>query len=288
MARTLALLIGLWTCGRAVRVPRRRESNQTTGDDCIMCLQSGEESGCDSRCAGKSVECQSCVHFGGKADCVAQCFDGEGTDGTGEADTHGGDSLIEVDGNLTTSDDCTSCLQFGGGSACLGRCSGKSQDCRNCVSFGGGAGCISRCSGGGGGGVGPINWNDWNAKVSTYFTVGEVCRYDTRRIPRSASIKNAIVSFAAELDKVRAAWGSGIAINSWYRPPDVNREVGGVSNSQHIQGSAADIRPTNGNTNGLQSWLDGGLWSNRALGYGASRGFVHIDMRSGRIRWNYR
>jgi len=194
---------------------------------------------------------------------------------------------IEAGKDVTVSDDCISCLQFGGGAGCYDRCSGKSSDCRNCVYYGGGAGCIDRCGGGGGGGS--INWSDWNAKVSTYFTVGEVTQRDRRRIPNSTTIQNDILALAAELDKVRVAWGSGILVNSWYRPPAVNSEVGGAPNSQHIYGRAVDIRPGNGDLNGLQSWLDNGIWSNRALGYGASCcGFVHIDTRAGRIRWNYR
>jgi len=124
--------------------------------------------------------------------------------------------------------------------------------------------------------------------VSTYFTVGEVTQYDTRRIPTSSSIQSEILAIATELDKVRSAWGGSILVNSWYRPPDVNAEVGGAPNSQHIYGRAVDIRPGNGQLTTLQSWLDNGIWANRALGYGASCcGFVHIDTRAGRIRWDY-
>lgn len=35
-----------------------------------------------------------------------------------------------------------------------------------------------------------------------------------------------------------------IIINSGYRNPEVNRLVGGVRNSQHMRGQAADIRPS--------------------------------------------
>jgi len=294
MAHRLVLVAGLLTAGGAVRTPRRRESSQADGDACTLCLESAEGVGCDQACVGKSVECQSCVHWDEKASCSDLCdhgsIDGADVDGSMSTDdTHKPkEEIIDVASLATAGDDCTSCLQWGGGASCAGRCTGKSQDCQECVRWGGGAGCISRCSGGGGGG-GPINWNDWNAKVSTYFTVGEVCQWDTRRIPRTTTIQNEILAIAAELDKVRAAWGSGIIVNSWYRPPDVNREIGGATNSQHIYGRAVDIRPSNGSLTTLQSWLDNGMWSNRALGYGAACcGFVHIDLRQGRIRWNYR
>lgn len=132
-----------------------------------------------------------------------------------------------------------------------------------------------------------INWNDMNDKVSKYFTVREVTNNDKRRIPQSDRIKRNIVELAEELDIVREKWGSGIVVTSWYRPPDVNREIGGAKYSQHIEGLAADIKPAKGNIYVFQTWLDKGLWKNRALGYGAKRGFVHVDLRQGRIRWDY-
>ena len=44
------------------------------------------------------------------------------------------------------------------------------------------------------------------------------------------------------LNGLRARFGAPIYINSCYRSPDVNRAVGGVDNSYHLQGRAADIR----------------------------------------------
>ena len=42
----------------------------------------------------------------------------------------------------------------------------------------------------------------------------------------------------------QGVWKVGpIIINSGFRNPDVNRRVGGVKNSQHLQGCAADVRP---------------------------------------------
>lgn len=131
-----------------------------------------------------------------------------------------------------------------------------------------------------------IDWNDWNCKVSEYFTVGEVTQRDKQRIPKTEDVKANIVKLAKELDKVRRAWGKPIEVTSWYRPPAVNKAVGGVSNSQHINGSAADIRPIGGDINAFQKWLDK-FWGDKALGYGAKKGFVHVDLRLGKIRWNY-
>jgi len=247
MLSTLAFLSCLLTYD-AFRTPRRSTS-KGQGDECIKCLKSADDgiAGCDTSCIGKSIECQSCVHWEEDADCAALCVQGgEGDGSASKDDKHKPkENISDVKPNVTASDEVQAEHH--------------------------------------------INWYDWNSKVSTYFTVGEVCQWDWRRIPTSSAIKNDIVWLARELDQVRVAWGGSIIVNSWYRPPDVNWQVGGASNSQHLYGRAADIRPGNGDLWGMQNWLDWGLWANRALGYGASCcGFVHLDLRNGRIRWNYR
>ena len=139
-----------------------------------------------------------------------------------------------------------------------------------------------------------INWKDPSAKVSQFFTVAEVTQGDDRRIPQDADIKANILALAKELDKVREAWGSAIGVTSWYRPPTVNREVGGASQSQHLTGSAVDIYPYNAKDLAFEQFLDS-KWGG-ALGYGqtSGRGFTHLDLRGGgwergpgAIRWSY-
>lgn len=92
-----------------------------------------------------------------------------------------------------------------------------------------------------------IDWKNPQQKISRYFLTGEVTKNDLRRIPVTESeIESNILRLAIELDKIREEWGSGIVVTSWYRPIAVNRAVGGASNSQHIFGRAADIKPANG------------------------------------------
>lgn len=142
--------------------------------------------------------------------------------------------------------------------------------------------------------VSDINWRDFSSPVSRWFTVGEVFRFDSQRITNDVTIQGRIVALARELDRIRDDWGGGIGVTSWYRPSSVNRRVGGVSNSRHLFGDAVDIYPINGKIVGFQSWLDKS-WDG-ALGYGAKRGFIHIDMRNGKgwktggakgVRWIY-
>lgn len=44
------------------------------------------------------------------------------------------------------------------------------------------------------------------------------------------------------LQPIRDKWGAPIIVSSGYRCPQVNKLVGGVSNSDHIYGCAADIK----------------------------------------------
>lgn len=125
-----------------------------------------------------------------------------------------------------------------------------------------------------------IDWNDFNCPISEYFQVGEVTKGDADRIPEKGSDEERnILALAKELDKLRKSYGHPIGISSWYRPLAVNRQVGGARYSQHINGCAADIYPVAGmSIEDFQGWCDERWYG--ALGYGALKGFVHLDTRN--------
>jgi hypothetical protein len=130
-----------------------------------------------------------------------------------------------------------------------------------------------------------IDWTNPRAKVSKYFTVYEVTKGDSNRIPTEAIVQMNIVELAQRLDQLREAWGEPIGVRSWYRPPSINAAVGGKPNSLHIYGKAADIYPINGDIYSFQEFVQQN-WSPGGIGTGASRGFVHVDI--GRTRtWSY-
>ena len=141
----------------------------------------------------------------------------------------------------------------------------------------------------------PIDWNNHNSLISQYFSVGEVTQMDSERIPASGSEEEInIIALALQLDRIRESWGAAIGVTSWYRPYETNIAVGGVLDSQHITGGAADIYPIDGDGQHFEEWLDT-YWGG-AMGYGqqSGRGFTHIDLRGGgfkdgpgTIRWTY-
>jgi hypothetical protein len=140
-----------------------------------------------------------------------------------------------------------------------------------------------------------IDWNNPSALISKHFTVVEVTQNDDRRIPATGSDEEAaILKLAVELDKIREAWGSAIGVTSWYRPYAVNLEVGGVSNSQHIYGSAADIYTMDDRNEEFEAFLDKNWGGGLGYGVASGRGFTHLDLREGgwqcgpgEIRWTY-
>ena len=67
----------------------------------------------------------------------------------------------------------------------------------------------------------------------------------------NAEVKAALKRLAVEvLQPIREAWGQPVVVTSGYRCPKLNSAVGGVKNSQHLSGQAADIRATNPQDNG--------------------------------------
>lgn len=80
-----------------------------------------------------------------------------------------------------------------------------------------------------------------------YFTISELIHSDTavaRKIWNGANREqedNLIALVDAVLDPLRIFYGKPIRITSGFRNTSVNRAVGGVANSQHLRGEAADI-----------------------------------------------
>lgn len=80
-----------------------------------------------------------------------------------------------------------------------------------------------------------------------HFTIEELCRSETARsrgidnTPTEEVRKNLTALVGNVLDPLRDWYGKPIRVNSGYRCPALNKAVGGVANSQHLTGQAADI-----------------------------------------------
>jgi hypothetical protein len=83
-----------------------------------------------------------------------------------------------------------------------------------------------------------------NIKLSNHFTLAEFCNFS--KYPDNKPTMQHVVNMAYGclmlLEPARCEVGP-IIINSGFRNPRVNTLVGGVRNSQHLLGQAADIRP---------------------------------------------
>lgn len=83
--------------------------------------------------------------------------------------------------------------------------------------------------------------------MSKYFTIDELCHSDTANArgidntPTEEVKENLQALIDNVLDPLREAYGKPIYVNSGYRCPALNKAVGGVSNSEHRTGNAADI-----------------------------------------------
>lgn len=82
-------------------------------------------------------------------------------------------------------------------------------------------------------------------RLSQHFTLAEFCNLQKypANVPSTQQIVNIAYGCLLLLEPARQAIGCPILINSGFRNADVNAQVGGVKNSQHQQGCAADIRP---------------------------------------------
>ena len=86
-------------------------------------------------------------------------------------------------------------------------------------------------------------------------------------------------------DEIRARIGKPISINSGLRCKAHNANVGGVSNSQHLYGNAADLGCPSGCTPAQMAYIAEEIIGNTG-GIGIYSWGIHIDTRSTKSRWN--
>lgn len=119
------------------------------------------------------------------------------------------------------------------------------------------------------------------------FTKEEFDCNDGSEMP--INVYHNIVKVANQLQVLRDELGKPIQVNSAWRSEEYNASIGGVKNSQHIMGRAADI-VIKGMTPIEVSKIIEELISKGDMlqgGLGIYSSFVHYDIRGEKARWDY-
>ena len=126
--------------------------------------------------------------------------------------------------------------------------------------------------------------------ITPHFYYGELCNYEQERRFTDQSQCYIATELCQYLEKLRDKFGP-LQITSGHRPPAINADVGGATQSEHLFKTgegAVDIYPIAGDGYALEQYVDED-WP-FSVGYGMNyRGFVHIGIRAGRpkVRWDY-
>ena len=85
-------------------------------------------------------------------------------------------------------------------------------------------------------------------KNGQFITTAEMLRSSTaeklniKNVPNDPIVIENLEHTIEQLDELRRLYGHPIIITSGYRCPELNKAVGGKSNSQHVKGQAADLK----------------------------------------------
>lgn len=125
--------------------------------------------------------------------------------------------------------------------------------------------------------------------MSRYFRLEEFLTSSTARqksienLPSWEVVDN-LNKLAEFLDGLREDWGSGINITSGFRNEALNKAVGGVFNSCHRLGFAADLQPANGKMKEFKKfvmeWLKDKQFDEAIIEKSKKAEWIHIQLFS--------
>lgn len=119
---------------------------------------------------------------------------------------------------------------------------------------------------------------DGNKKLSANFRVREfACTDGSDPVFIDTDLVNV-------LQKIRNHFGKAVTITSAYRTPGKNKAVGGTTYSQHLYGTAADIKVKGVTPKKVAAYVEK-LMPNKG-GIGIYKTFTHVDVRAVKSRWN--
>ena len=124
-----------------------------------------------------------------------------------------------------------------------------------------------------------------------YFKIEELTHSLTAKahsianVPTAEAEKNLEILVDCVLDRIREHWGHPIVVSSGYRCEALNEAVGGVKNSYHRLGMAADIYPVRGGLEALYDCIKT-LFMQGKIGLSEcyidrKKGFIHVAYDNG-------
>ena len=135
---------------------------------------------------------------------------------------------------------------------------------------------------------------DEGHRLGPHFTLAEFVRSDTAKAhgidntPPADVVDRLAHLVEHVLEPVRGKFGA-VQILSGYRCPALNKAVGGVPDSQHVRGEAADITCPAVDHYTLATWIERSLQVDQVIleGHRAGAphsGWVHVSWRAGPLR----
>lgn len=123
-------------------------------------------------------------------------------------------------------------------------------------------------------------------RLSKNFKMIEFESKDGAEMPLDVSYN--IIKLSQQLQYLRDYTDRVIKINSAYRSPEHNKKIGGVKNSQHVLGKAADIAIVGLNSRIVYEIINDLIDKGDMLqgGLGLYNSFVHYDIRKTKARWD--
>lgn len=129
-----------------------------------------------------------------------------------------------------------------------------------------------------------------NERVTEDFRWGELCVSETAdehgieiRVERDGEVSHNLRALVQRvLQPFRDALGEPLYLTSVYRPPEVNRLVGGVEDSDHVLGRAADAHAEDvAGIDLAHVALDAGIVFDQLILEHDQGGIVHVSYRRG-------
>jgi uncharacterized protein YcbK (DUF882 family) len=122
-------------------------------------------------------------------------------------------------------------------------------------------------------------------RLTKNFKSTEFACNDGSAMPKEVLLN--VQKLANQLQVLRDSLGVSITVNSGYRSPSHNKNIGGTINSQHLLGKAADITSKGYTPAQVHAKIEELINSGDMLqgGLGSYSTFTHYDIRKTKARW---